>query len=164
MWIKGKAIPIWDDSFKNFNFVKQPLTEEELHAWRSQGYTHESFTGTMYDSRNPMPEWCKLLSDHIGLKNCGYVIYRMKTGDIMPTHVDHFRRYCEVFQVEKKNVYRAIVFLEDWKPGHYFEIEGTAVCDYKKGDYVLWSNEVPHAAANIGIEDRYTLQITGVMC
>jgi hypothetical protein len=163
MWIRGKINPSWDESFKNFNFVKQPLTEEELTLWRLQGYTHESFTGMMYDSRNIMPDWCKTVSDYIGLKNCGYVIYRMKTGDIMPTHVDHFRRYCEVFQVEKKNVYRAIVFLEDWKPGHYFEIDGNAVCDYKKGDYILWSNEVPHAASNIGIEDRYTLQITGVM-
>ena len=161
MWYRGHINPFWSDSFKYFDYVKQPLTDEELSAWRDQGYTHDSFTGVMYDSRNEMPMWTRLVADWIGLENTGFVFYRMQTGDIMPTHVDHFRRYCKVFNVERKDVWRAIVFLDNWKPGHYFEIENTAICNYKKGDYVLWSADSPHAASNIGIEDRYTLQITG---
>lgn len=163
MWYKGHVNPFWDDSFKQYTYIKQPLTDEELSTWRSQGYNHESFTGVMYDSRNVMPEWTNLVAKDIGLKNTGFVIYKMYTGDIMPTHVDHFRRYCEVFNVERKDVWRAIVFLDDWKPGHYFEIESTAICNYKKGDYVIWNADAPHAASNIGVDERYTLQITGTL-
>ena len=32
----------------------------------------------------------------------------------------------------------------------------------KKGDYVMWKNDVPHMAANLGRENRYTMQITGI--
>jgi hypothetical protein len=32
---------------------------------------------------------------------------------------------------------------------------------WHRGDFVWWQRDVPHLAANIGIEDRYTLQLTG---
>lgn len=161
MWTNNKIDVCWDDKYKLFPYVKQPLTDEELNTWKSQGYTHDSFTGTMYDSRNLIPEWCNNVAKQVGLEKTGFVFYKMSTNDIMPTHIDHFRRYCEVFKIKKQDVYRAIVFLEDWKPGHYFEIDNTAFCNYRAGEYVLWSHDVSHAASNIGIDDRYTLQITG---
>jgi nitrite reductase/ring-hydroxylating ferredoxin subunit len=51
--------------------------------------------------------------------------------------------------------------MEDWKPGHYLEVSGKGFVNWGAGDYFMWKNFCPHAAANIGIEDRYTLQITG---
>ena len=51
--------------------------------------------------------------------------------------------------------------MEDWKPGHYLEFNGVAVTNWVAGDYALWSADIPHAASNIGIDSRYTLQITG---
>jgi hypothetical protein len=162
MWIRGSVNPGWDNSFKEFVYVRQPLTQDEENEWRTAGYTNTHFTGMMYDSTNPMPSWCNEIAKTLELTNCGFVFYKMPTGVVMPTHVDHFSRYCKVFNTERNSVWRAIVFLEDWKPGHYFEIEGKAIVDYSKGDYVLWSNQSPHAASNIGLEDRYTLQITGI--
>jgi hypothetical protein len=54
-----------------------------------------------------------------------------------------------------------LVLLEDWCPGHYFEVAGIPYVNWHAGDIVEWVYNVPHAAANIGLEDRYTLQITG---
>ena len=51
--------------------------------------------------------------------------------------------------------------LEDWEPGHYFDIEHEAIVNYKQGEYVLFDAFTKHSAANIGLKDRYTLQITG---
>ena len=162
MWIKGFCPTIWDDSYKQYEYTRQPITGEESHMWKQQGYTHKSTTGKMYGSKNQMPQWVENISNIIGLYKCGYVFYRMDTLDIMPTHIDHYNTYCKIFNEQRNNVKRAIVFLENWKPGHYFEIDGKAIVNWCKGDYVLWSSEVPHAASNIGIEPRYTLQITGV--
>ena len=89
------------------------------------------------------------------------IFYKMETLDIMPTHVDHYNTYCKVFNKERDEVRRAIVFLEDWKPGHYFEVDGRAFVNWKVGEYVLWEPDTPHAASNIGVDPRYTLQITG---
>jgi len=161
MWHKGRVPVLWNDEYKNFDYVRQPITGEEADAWRKQGYTHDTTTGKMYGGQNPMPKWVHEVADYVGLTKCGFVFYRMDTLDIMPTHIDHFRTYCKVFNEKRINVRRAIVFLEDWKPGHYFDVGGNGVVNYKAGEYVLWSPDEPHAASNIGVEPRYTLQITG---
>jgi hypothetical protein len=52
--------------------------------------------------------------------------------------------------------------MEDWKSGHYFEIDGKPLVQWKRGDYAIWNYDVPHMAFNMGIEPRYTIQITGM--
>lgn len=157
------TIPVsWGDSFKNLEYTKQPVTQSEIDEWHSKGYYHDNFTGSMYDSRNTMPAWVEAISEFFPqLINKTHTIYRMDTLEIMPTHVDHFRRYCEIFNIDRTKVRRALIFLEDWKPGHYFEVAGKGFVNWKAGDFCMWEPDVDHAASNIGIEPRYTLQITG---
>jgi hypothetical protein len=158
----GHIEPFWDHSFKTFNYVRQPITDEEVNQWQSQGYDNvKSFTGMLYDSRNPMPTWIDRFKNMFGLKNQTYTFYKMQTLEIMPTHSDHFRTYSKLFDADRNNVCRVLVMLEDWKPGHYLEVDGYGVVNWSAGDYFFWKFDVPHAASNIGIEDRYTLQITG---
>lgn len=161
----GHVDPFWDDSFKKFNFVKQPVSPEEIAAWRDLGYLEQhvkSFTGWMYDSRNPMPDWVDRFKHILDIKDQTYTIYKMTTCEIMPVHRDHYRTYMRLYGiVDYSEVYRALVFLEDWQPGHYFEIEGHGIINWSAGDYYMWNGDTPHAASNIGVADRYTLQITG---
>ena len=52
----------WNDEFKQLIFVKQPVTDEEVKTWQDMGYDHvKSFTGSMYDNSNPMPDWIATL-------------------------------------------------------------------------------------------------------
>lgn len=162
MWNKGSINVCWDDSYKALPFEREPIQEYEIKKWRMLGYTHDSFSGKMYSSRNPMPEWVNDVALELGLSKCGFVIYKMSTLEIMPVHTDHYDTYCSVFDVDRCDVIRTIVFLEDWKPGHYSEIDGVGITNWVTGDYIQWETDVPHAAANIGIEPRYTLQITGI--
>ena len=162
MYLLGSVNKTWSDaSYKGLKFVKQPPSNKELLEWRKQGYMHTSMTGSMYDNSNTMPNWVYEISSNFDLKNKTYTIYKMNTLEIMPAHIDHFTRYCEIFKVPKNKVKRAVVFLEDWRPGHYFEVNKKGIVNWKAGDYCIWENYVEHAASNIGIEPRYTLQITG---
>jgi hypothetical protein len=162
-WSKGHIDPFWTDDFKNFTYTNQPITEDEVNTWKSQGYDYvKSYTGDMYDNRNPMPEWTKKFSEIFNLREQTYTFYRMKTLSIMPNHTDAFNRYINLTGCEYDNVRRIILMLEDWKPGHYFEIDGVGVVNWKAGDWYMWHGDVSHAASNIGIDDRYTLQITGI--
>lgn len=155
----------WDQDFKELTYVKQPVTQEEIDDWNNLGYDQKnvkSFTGSLYDSRNVMPDWTKNLEFIFGLYNQTYTIYRMETLEIMPVHRDHFRTYCRLNDVTPDRVYRVILMLEDWKPGHYFEMDGVGYVNWKAGDWFKWRGDVPHSAANIGSEPRYTMQITGM--
>jgi len=159
----GKVTVTWKpEDYTDLEWHKQPIMESEISTWRDQGYYHQSFSGFMYDSKKPMPDFVEGVGKEIGLNSCGYVIYRMDTLDIMPTHVDHFETYMRIFNQPRDHIVRALVLLEDWKPGHYLEVDGTAHTNWSAGDYWSWSADVPHAASNIGILPRYTLQITGV--
>lgn len=115
----------------------------------------------MYDNRNPMPDWVATMENLLGMYDQTYTIYRMNTLEIMPVHSDHFNTYCRLNNTTSDKVQRVILMLEDWKPGHYFEMDGIGYVNWKAGDWFKWTGDVPHAASNIGTEPRYTLQITG---
>ena len=77
MWTKGKCPVLWDEGYKYFNYVRQPITGAESDAWRKQGYTHENTTGKMYDSRNTMPDYAIQVAQLLNLHNPGFVFYKM---------------------------------------------------------------------------------------
>jgi hypothetical protein len=160
---KGHVSRFWNTDFKEFTFERQPIMDTEIERWRNMGYDHvKSFSGSMYDSRNPMPEWVSTLENMFGMYNQTYTFYRMDTLEIMPVHSDHFNTYCRINNTTTDKVERVILMLEDWKPGHYFELDGIGFVNWKAGDWFKWRGDVPHAASNIGTEPRYTLQITGM--
>ena len=159
----GHVSRFWNEDFKSLPFIKQPITEEEILKWQSQGYDHvKSFSGSMYNSKNIMPDWVLNMDQLFGMYKQTYTLYRMDTLEIMPVHSDHFNTYCRLHDTTSEKVQRVILMLEDWKPGHYFELDGIGYVNWKAGDWFKWTGDVPHAASNIGIEPRYTLQVTGM--
>ena len=81
----------------------------------------------------------------------------------MPVHRALYKRYIELFNLQGRetSIRRALLLLEDWKPGHYLEVDGKSYVNWRAGKTVEWYYDIPHMAANIGLEDRYSLQITG---
>jgi hypothetical protein len=150
--------------YKNLNYINKPFNDEEtLRKWKSLGHNYEKYTGLMRDQSQQLPDWCFNVSKQIPLQNASITLYCMSPGTIMPKHSDTFIKYREIMNLEETNdVWRAVIFLEDWKSGHYFEIEETPMVNWKKSDYVLWKNDTPHMAANLGEENRYTMQVTGI--
>lgn len=156
----------WDIEYKLLDYIDEEFNDpESLRIWRNHGYP-DKFTGSMCDMRSPQPKWNdKIIKiyEELGWKDIGTSYYRMSTGTILPTHSDLYVKYIKIHNLEGKEhrIRRAVIFLEDWKPGHYSEINGQGLVGWKAGTVLEWSYDTPHAAANIGIEDRYTLQITG---
>ena len=67
----------YNTEYKKYEYTRQPIKESEIETWRSQGYTHDSWSGSMYDSTNPMPKWVHLIGKAIYGSceaSCGYVI------------------------------------------------------------------------------------------
>jgi hypothetical protein len=87
----------------------------------------------------------------------------MTSGTVMPVHQDRYVKYIDLFnlQGQEHTICRALVLLEDWRSGHYLEIMGEPVVSWTAGTVAEWTYDTPHMAANIGLENRYTLQITG---
>lgn len=156
----------WDDEFKRLEYINEPFNDTvNLELWQSQGYTN-TFTGDMCDMRSTQPTWNQRFIDiysDMGWKDIGTSYYRMLTGTVLPTHQDTYKKYIELFGLvgQEHRIRRAIVFLEDWKSGHYFEGVGEPLTRWCAGTVIEWPYDTPHMAANLGLEPRYTLQITG---
>ena len=150
--------------YKNLTYINKPFNDRDtIERWKSLGHNYEKYTGLMRDQSQQLPDWCFNVLEQIPLQNSLITLYCMTPGTIMPEHSDAFVKYREILSLkETDNVGRAVIFLEDWKSGHYFEIDETPIVDWKKGEYVLWKNDTPHMAANLGKENRYTMQVTGI--
>ena len=160
----GSVTPLWTkEEIENIAYQVEDISEEEKQPHREQGYTHNQYSGDIYRCIDWKPDWVHSVASQIGLTNCGFTFYRMKQLDIRPMHVDHFKNYAKIYSVDPKDVCRAVVFLEDWKPGHYLDLDCKGYVNWSAGDYVLWRSTVPHSASNIGVDLRYTLQITGTL-
>ena len=110
-----------------------------------------------------MPDYAMPFYTMFDWENVGIAFYKMNTLDALPLHVDAYTSYRKMFAIDDPSViWRCIVFLENWKSGHYFEIDGIAHMNWCAGDYVAWNNDVAHYAGNFGTEPRYTMQITGM--
>lgn len=163
---KYKVPVFWDDEFKKLDYIDEEFNDpESLKKWLDLGYQNK-FTGSMCDMRSPQPSWNKefiKIYEAMGWKDIGTSYYRMDTGTVLPTHSDLYVRYIDLFNLKGKEerIHRAVIFLEDWKEGHYSEINGVGFVNWDAGTVLEWSYDTPHAAANIGIAPRYTLQITG---
>ena len=156
----------WNDEFKKLNYIQEPFNDSEsVNLWLTQGY-QSKIVGSMCDMRQPQPSWNDCFVRHfeaLGWKDIGTSYYRMNTGTVLPTHGDLYKRYVELFGLagREHRIHRAIIFLQDWRPGHYAEYEGRPFVNWSAGDVVEWRYDTPHMAANLGLDPRYTLQITG---
>ena len=150
---------------KNLPYAPSQFNDnEQLAVWGALG--HQPRTGALFDMRNPnqLDTTQKLIEWAAQLEHVGVSYYEMAPGDNLPYHSDTYKKYINLFNLEsrKKHIWRYIFFVEDRKPGHIFEIDGQALSNWKAGDWVCWRYDVPHLAANLGNENRYTIQLTGV--
>ena len=160
--------PFWDDEYKKLKYRKEIFNDNyAIDKWRQSGYHNdiENFSGEMANYKDKLPSWhgkiLKWADDEFSLKDIGCCYYRMETNDIIPSHFDAYNVYTQKFNCSAEDVHKVLIFLEDWKSGHYFELDGKPYVDWKAGDWISWKGKTEHFAANIGVEFRYTLQITG---
>lgn len=162
-WFRARTQSWWS-GYQDLSYVNEPFNDESsLAYWQSLGYTQTKFTGDMYDMRQPEPDWIAPFREHLPWQYFSWSVYRMEPGTVLPVHSDTYARFIKLYDIQNIDlVWRAIVFLEDWQSGHYFEIQNRPIVNWQQGDIVAWNSTAPHLAANMGITMRYTLQITGV--
>ena len=163
---KYQLYPFWDNEYTRLTYIQESFNDSDLVTkWQQLGY-YPKFTGDMCDMRSPQPSWNTRFIEMFqsqGWQDIGTSYYKMTTGTVLPTHSDLYLKYIDLFDLRGREhtIRRAVVFLEDWQPGHYAEYQNQAYVNWKAGSVVEWSYDTPHMAANLGTTPRYTLQITG---
>ena len=81
-------------------------------------------------------------------------------GQVWNLHIDKLEKWDKD---NPHNVYRFIVMLTDWEPGHFLQYGNFVHTNYRAGEIYGfdWYN-VPHCTANAGHNPRCSMLITGV--
>lgn len=169
-WVKGFLKPFWTkEDILSLDYESVVSSEDipEFDEWTSLGYYsdilhlsnyYHPFSEYRTSTTNKLIDW---FSSEFFVKNVGCSFHRMNTDTVLPNHSDKYLKYIKLFNCNINSIKRAIIFPFDWKSGHYFEINETPIVNWKAGDFILWKGSTPHLAANFGISDRYTIQLTG---
>lgn len=129
------------------------------------GPYNEHNTRYFQQFRPDLPEVADLVAAESGLLKATVSVIRQPPGNTIPWHQDQYfqlKKRLNPDEQSKASIWRFLVFLEDWKAGHFFQVEQTPVIKWRAGDVVTFEPSAFHLSGNMGIEDKLTMQITGV--
>ncbi len=153
----------WNDFYKNIPYEKEYFKDPtQINDWIEAGHNIEN-TAIFINQTFKVKDFPALESCFDNLKNIEIAFHRLTPGNYLPTHTDKYGFYRKKHNIDDINkVHRYIIFLDHCKDGHLLIVDNQVYNHWRAGDIVGWVGETPHSAINLGIEDRYTLQITGV--
>lgn len=132
------------------------------YEWLDRYYNkYNSSIWQMFD--DDCPYWIKDIAQDLIFalhENSKYVIsvIKLDPGNTVPHHVDAHFKVREMFGEGKTARY--LIFLEDWKRGHYYEIHDQPFVKWRLGDWVKFGPDDWHLAGNMGDEPFYSMQVT----
>ena len=158
--IQGKVPVTWtEEDYKNLDW----FTHENIRQKFSADEVSKSFENIdVYTCNSNLPATLLDLADQFQLDTVILAVNKMTPGQVLPFHSDKFLAYKKRNNIlENQSITRIIVFLHDPKPGHQLWIDKDFLTG-SAGSYFGWKDQTVHMAANLGTEDRYILQITGL--
>jgi len=154
--IKNSVEPVtWKTRKKNYHNSNASLDTEVNDLIRA-GQNPDT---VMYRRSREITGIWQTMVDCLGLLNTKTAFHIQYPGEMVNLHID--KQY--EMNDDPSKVSRFLIFLEDWKPGHFIQF-GTSLCKWQAGDvfWFDWAN-MPHATANAGWEPRCLLQCTGTI-
>jgi hypothetical protein len=84
-------------------------------------------------------------------------------GNVVPLHRDTFYQINQRYPDRKELKVRANIYLEDWKLGHFVQYCNEISTHWTVGQGFLWDSSILHLSANAGMQNKYTMQISGFL-
>lgn len=160
-------VPKWDiEDFKNLKyFLTTYKSEGIINQYVEVGHNRDMISLFNYHEPDPMPN---CVFDYIKpqfnfLNHVALAVNYFKPGQYLPLHSDLYEKYAKVYKVNLKNIVRTILMLEDSSPGQIIQIKDSCIGIWEAGDCFSWRGEDIHAFYNFSMNDRYAIQVTGVL-
>lgn len=160
--------PKWDKKdFYNLDYELAPYhSPKEIDLYVEHGHIRESLMIYKYHQPSKMPYFVDnyiipTVSEFFD--NVAIAFNLFKPGQYLPYHKDTYAKYKEVFNLGDKKIQRLILMLEDWSPGQIITIEDKSYSGWKAGKCYYWEEETYHTFYNLGLKNRYAIQITGTL-
>jgi hypothetical protein len=82
-------------------------------------------------------------------------------GCMVPLHRDTFYQITQRYPERTELKVRANIYLEDWKLGQFIQYDNEISVKWHAGQGFMWDSTHLHLSANAGMQNKYTLQVSG---
>lgn len=103
------------------------------------------------------------LGEQLGIEVVTVSSIEQPPGCVIPWHRDTFYQINKRYPDRNDLKVRANIYLEDWKLGHFIQYDNAVDTHWSAGQGWLWDSSVLHLGANAGMQNKYTLQISGFL-
>lgn len=148
---------------------EQQYHGDDLYALQNEyakyGYTSHNTKIWKTTGKEPKItfDWEADICKELPLDHAIATVTRQDPGQILPWHPDRFFMLRNRHPNDTRPIYRFLMFLEDWKMGHVLQFGDTVLHHWKRGDVYIWDPKMEHVSANIGLETKWTCNITGFL-
>lgn len=150
-------LSITSDDLQNLQFKEYFQCYQQTPATQKYYTEHNSSIWQIFDEA---PEFIHDLAIKLPQDFTHHVVssIMIPPGQTVPYHYDLHYKIRQ--QYGEGDTFRYLIFLEDWKRGHYFELDDEPITKWRAGDWVKISNKIWHLAGNMGEEPFYSAQVT----
>jgi len=107
------------------------------------------------------------LGSQLGIDVVTVSTIKQPPGCVVPYHRDTFFLINQKFPDRQEPKVRANLYMEDYKLGHFIQytLDGKThtSTDWLAGSGFLWDSDVLHLSGNAGMQDKYTMQVSGFL-
>jgi len=137
--------------------------EQQAHA--QFGYTVHNTRIWKTTNREPKLTfaWEQDIIQQLPLDHAVATVTRQRCGQVLPWHQDRFYMLRKRHPDDTRPVWRFLLFLEDWKIGHFLQAGDSVIHHWQRGDCIVWQPDTWHLSGNIGCETKWTCNITGFL-
>lgn len=137
---------------------------ETLKHYRAWGYNAQNTR--VWETTSAMPKiqmaWEDRVAKHLPLTAVESKPTLQTPGNIIPWHQDKFFSFKRQHG-DTEFIVRFVVFLRDWATGHFLQAGDSVICHWKAGDVITWMPQRMHLSVNVGIENKWTVNYTGIL-
>lgn len=158
------------DQERNIPAVNNPFVKDtplaELHnEYLQYGYTeHNTKIWKTTNSKDKLTfNWESDIIKQLPLDHAIATVTRQDPGQVLPWHIDRFFLLKKYHPNDNRPIWRFLLFLEDWKIGHLLQVNNSICYHWKQGEVIVWHPGTEHLAANVGLETKWTCNITGFL-
>ena len=108
-------------------------------------------------------DWEQDILKQLPLDHAVATLTRQDPGQILPWHQDRFFFLKNQYPEDSRPIWRFLMFMEDWKMGHVLQVGDSFLHHWHQGDVYVWQPGMHHVSANIGLETKWTCNITGFL-
>jgi hypothetical protein len=157
------SLVVDENNFEEWNGLGKDL-RKTLQTNKDYGYTSDNTRSWKTTCNKPQihMSWEKGLIAQIPLLDKINTPTLQKPGNVMPWHQDRFY-YFKQTHADSEFVARFLVFLKDWELGHVLQAGNSIISHWSAGDIITWHPTRMHLSANIGITNKWTNNLTGIL-